>query len=645
MWIDEILITGGAQQLVNDSKTPSGRVHIGALRGVLLHDVINRKLKSAGIDSKFSYGIDDYDPLDGLPSDGQTDLDQYMGKPLCNIPAPRGSDKSDLAEHYISEFLEVFTRIGVKPEIYRMRDVYRSGSFNEAIDAILRNAASIRDVYLKVSGAKRSEDWHPFQVVCERCGKIGTTEVTAYDGKEVTYRCRPDLVKWAAGCGYTGKISPFNGNGKLPWKLEWPAKWHTFGVTIEGAGKDHCTSGGSRDVANACYEAVFKKTPPLNVPYEFFLVEGAKMSSSKGIGSSAKEMADFLPPEILRYLILRTVPKRTVNFSTSQEFLVKLFNDYDALVEKVKSGSATNDDRTLLAMTSPANEITLADTVSFQVLTTLLQLPHIDPNVEIAKRLGVDTDSIPLHVKRRVEAANYWIDQLATPEDKLILQQELPISVWSLTHSQRWFLNRLASTLQGAPRTDEALQSHVFDIARCTPIPQPMAFEAIYRALFDSHQGPKVGSLFNFLSTDFLEQRFSSALFSMKEALIETSTPFTEFEGSWPELIKKARSPLFCRLLLMVDRPHKDSNLNEKNQLGGYGFIEIQWADSHDRRHLTRVLYSSFDGFGTTPHKEWMELVAQGQSDFNSLADKAQAKLEWDTSTNIHYEDSHVTVH
>lgn len=86
-----------------------------------------------------------------------------------------------------------------------MRDIYRSGKFNEAIDIILRNAATVRRVYKEVSNSDRSENWFPFQTVCEKCGRIGTTEVFAYDGKEVSYRCRPDMVKWARGCGHEGK--------------------------------------------------------------------------------------------------------------------------------------------------------------------------------------------------------------------------------------------------------------------------------------------------------------------------------------------------------------------------------------------------------------------------------------------------------
>ena len=131
------------------------------------------------------------------------------------------------------------------------------GQFDEPIDAILKERDSVRKIYKEVSNSERSEKWYPFQVICENCGRIGTTEVIDYDGKEVEYICHPNLVKWATGCGNRGKISPFGGNGKLPWKLEWVAKWKTMDITIEGAGKDHSTKGGSRDVSARCLKEIF----------------------------------------------------------------------------------------------------------------------------------------------------------------------------------------------------------------------------------------------------------------------------------------------------------------------------------------------------------------------------------------------------
>ncbi|MGH7964548.1 MAG: lysine--tRNA ligase, partial [Candidatus Binatia bacterium] len=266
LWCDQLANKIEGRQIINDSKTPSGRVHVGALRGVLIHEAMFRTLKERGLPVRYIFGVDDYDPLDELPAGDNQQWKQHLGKPLCNVPPPPGSEAPDIAEHYIREFFDIFRELGVYAETYRMRDIYRSGQFNEVIDAILRNAATVRRIYKEVSNSQRSETWHPFQVMCEQCGRIGTTEVTAYDSQEVVYTCRPNLVTWARGCDYKGKVSPFNGRGKLPWKLEWTAKWKTFQITLEGAGKDHNTKGGSRDVAAQCLREIFGQEPPLNIP-------------------------------------------------------------------------------------------------------------------------------------------------------------------------------------------------------------------------------------------------------------------------------------------------------------------------------------------------------------------------------------------
>ena len=43
-WADELAASVSGPQVVNDSKTPSGTVHVGSLRGPVILDVIVRAL-------------------------------------------------------------------------------------------------------------------------------------------------------------------------------------------------------------------------------------------------------------------------------------------------------------------------------------------------------------------------------------------------------------------------------------------------------------------------------------------------------------------------------------------------------------------------------------------------------------------------
>ena len=595
LWCDKIAAQvekAGGEQLINDSKTPSGRAHVGALRGVLIHDVVFRAIQARGLPVRYTFGVDDYDPLDELPAGEEEFFRPYLGAPLCQVPPPPGSSFSDISEHYIQDFFSVFRDLNVEAETYRMRDIYRSGRFNEAIDDILRNAATVRHIYQEVSKSERQDNWYPFQTVCEQCGRIGTTEVSDYDGKEVTYTCRPDLVTWASGCGYRGKVSPFDGKGKLPWKLEWTAKWKTFNITIEGAGKDHTTKGGSRDVAAACLRKIFNQAPPLNIPYEFFLVGGAKMSSSKGLGVSAREMADFLPPEILRFVMIRTQPKQPVNFSPDEKSIIKIFNDFDRFHTRTyRDPAVSEDDKRVyqLAQTTLKDDFYAAD---FQLVATIAQLPHLDLTGEIEKRKGAALTAIERQqLERRAQAARYWLEHYASPEERIVLQDRLPERAAELTASQRAFLHQLAARLPTIPQDDNALQAALFDTARLTPLAPARAFQAIYRTLLDRDSGPKAGNLLAFLDRDFLLHRFRELPYEQAAFWDETGISQEEFDA-WLTKHRDRLKQLTTEAKLLPPLP-----LGEGRGEGAssrLGVVECVVALDDGRTHMQRVRLGEF---------------------------------------------------
>src|SRR5690349_20943360 len=87
-WADEIAAQAVGPQVVNDSKTPSGTVHVGSLRGVVLHDAISRAIAARGTPVEFRYGVEDLDPMDNQAMLSGDAIEQYMGMPLANVPAP-----------------------------------------------------------------------------------------------------------------------------------------------------------------------------------------------------------------------------------------------------------------------------------------------------------------------------------------------------------------------------------------------------------------------------------------------------------------------------------------------------------------------------------------------------------------------------
>ena len=89
-WADELAASVTGPQVVNDSKTPSGTVHVGSLRGPVVHDAICRALSDLGTPAS-SYTASKtstrWTRQALLTPDA---VDRYMGVPLANVPAPAG---------------------------------------------------------------------------------------------------------------------------------------------------------------------------------------------------------------------------------------------------------------------------------------------------------------------------------------------------------------------------------------------------------------------------------------------------------------------------------------------------------------------------------------------------------------------------
>ncbi len=581
-----------------------------------------------GVNVRYLFGSDDYDPVDEIPYGQAEHFEQYLGFPLCNVPAPPGSSATDMADHYITEFWGVFRELGIDAQLYRMRDIYRSGQFNDAIDTILKSADVVRRIYREISGSKRSDRWHPFQVICENCGRLGTTEVTAYDGNYVTYVCRKDLVKWATGCDYHGRVSPFDGNGKLPWKLEWCAKWRTFPVTIEGAGQDHSTKGGSRDVAAACLREIFNQEPPLNCPYEFFLVGGAKMSSSRGVGVTAREMADFLPPDVLRFLMLRTKPAHHVDFDASEIHIVKLFNEFDRYHNRYFNDSNVTSDEKRVYEVSRVRPEPYSWLPDFQLLTALLQMPHIEVARELERRKGSTLTDLELeHLNRRIHAAKYWLENYASEEEKTRLQERLPVRANELAATQVGFLHLLAKHLGRSPWTANDIQVCIFDAARLTPIGQAAAFHALYRVLLDRESGPKAGNLLSFLDRDFVLRRCLEMPLPLMRFWEETGMTDEQFE-EWVARAPHEIVAISARFSFGFN--DRVATLDSSEHVSeGLGIVEFEMTLADNKRHLKRVLFERMEAIRPMPLAREVDIFLHYAREWvNTLANRYHLEIQ-----------------
>lgn len=484
---------------VDDMKTPSGRIHVGSLRGILIHELVWRSLRDAGKNPTMTWVYDNQDPMDALPHYLEKGKwEKYLGQPLFTVPSPE-EGANNYAEFYANEFTKVFNKLGCHPQILWSSDLYMSGKLNDDIRLCLDKTDIIRGIYEELYKKKMEETWHPFQVVCPKCGKESTTRVYKWDGELVHFVCKVDAVDWTKGCGYEGKISPLStvGHyaGKLSWKVEWPVKWKAIGITIEGAGKDHMSAGGSHDVAKLVCERVLKYPVPYPVGYEFFLIGGKKMSSSKGLGSSAKEVSDIIPPYLTRFLFTRTDYKQAIEFEPIGTMAIPdLFDEYDRCWKEYNSSGEKDLSRAFEL--SQLDEIPEKKPSLFiprfrDVVNYIQNTPLQEIQKKFSEQKGKElTDEELIVLKERIDYAAPWISKYAPEEFRFSLDTINESGSIMLSEKQKEFLSLVVPLLDIYNNVDQ-LNVALYEKAKELKIDTKEAFQAIYLSLIGKKHGPK----------------------------------------------------------------------------------------------------------------------------------------------------------
>lgn len=517
-WADKIAAKikenrGNGPLIIRDEKTMSGRVHIGSMRGVAIHGAVGEALSELGVENEYFYEINDFDPMDGLPVYlDESEYKEHMGKPLKDVPAPDGKAKN-YAEYFADEFFEVIKKSGYTPKYYRASELYASGKMDPYIKMALEAPEKIREIYKKVSGSDKADDWLPLNVVCEKCGKIGTTKVRSFDGEEVEYICQENAVEWAQGCGHEGKVSPFGGNAKLPWKPEWAAKWGAMNVSVEGAGKDHSTRGGSRDVANHIAREVFDIIPPFDVPYEFFLVGGKKMSSSKGAGSSSKEISDLFSQEMFRLALIGKDINKQINFEPEGETVPMLYDQYDSIAGMYHAKEDTDFARLFEMCQLPDSRKKIEERFypRFSQVAYISQMPHVDLEKEVSEMKEASLTDLDKEVlKERVEYAKYWLATYAPERYKFEIQKDMPPV--ELSDLQKKALGSLRDFVVANESIDgQMMHTNLHEVKETVGIEPKEFFGAIYKIFLNKESGPKAGWFLSVLDRDFVLKRLEEA--------------------------------------------------------------------------------------------------------------------------------------
>jgi len=506
---------------VRAGASPSGPKHIGNMNDQVRGHFIRKSVDELGMKDRHILTSDDMDPLRTVPSripDGEgiwrepderakRSLVEGLGKPVCNVPDPFGCHRS-YSDHFTKLMMEDLEAIGVELTLRLVSDLYREGVFDEFTAQTLERRDKVREV-LRRFQSRIPENWVPLNPVCEECGKL-TTRVTSVDtkGGTVEYECVGRVLHSeyrVKGCGHKGASEI--GRAKLPWRLEWVADWKIFETDVEPFGKEHYEGSWKSGVALA--KEVYGFEPPVPLVYEFFLIDGQKMSSRFGNVYLVRDLLEITEPEVVRYLyvkkplVQRDIAVKKVSATVSE------FDEIERLAYFDK-GERADEARVYYWYVVGEPKGHPPYRLPYDVATYVTRFYAPDVALSRLERSGLIPSDLPKRDKRivldRLSRAKKWNASFGEIWEA---ERETELRV-----DGRKTLEALRSVREGyasADMTGDELQALFYKAARDAGIPPSELFRAGYRLFLGRDSGPRLGNFLATLDKDYVLRRIGSA--------------------------------------------------------------------------------------------------------------------------------------
>ena len=501
-WIEKVVdevekLHPSGEIIVSSGVSPSGKYHVGTLREVLTTDALAIELKKRGRSVRHIHFADDLDQFRKIPAGIDASYEKYLGQSLCDIPSPEGEDS--YADFYLNDFLGNLDTLGINMEVVRAHEKYRSGFFEPAIEKVLANIDEVKKCLEKVSGRQLDEQWSPIQVNEE--GYLKKRPFVSIDTvkKTIIYINKNDQET---------EVSYTSGLVKLDWRLDWPARWWLVGVSAEPFGRDHASKGGSYDTGAVLIEKVFGGSAPYPVPYEFINRAGEtkKMSKSAGNTVNISDLLSILPPEIVRFFVLRYSPDKKLNFD-QEDGVVRLIDEYAELLGKPDKSS---DDEALLLLCASTLAKNTVSNVPFSHLVASYQSALKDPQktLEIIKRTehADVAESQKQVIFDELIYINKWLENWAPESVKFSIRET--INPADFDEIEVKFLDSLAGKVESAPENADGEWFHkaIYEL-QTDDFGSKQMFSALYRCIIDKQAGPRAGWFLSILPRDWLIRR------------------------------------------------------------------------------------------------------------------------------------------
>ncbi len=490
----ELVSKWKGKQVIVTGTSMSGDPHIGNANDVIRGDAVRLAVKDLKKPVELVWISDDMDPFRSVPTDLPKELENYLGIPASSIPDFWRCHKSFTA-HFEDKFLKQLEKANVKPRALFGIDMYKKGMYNKVMKTAIEKRKEIANIINKYRTTPLPEDWYPIDVICQKCGKIATTKIISYNKKksEVEYICDSAEILLhrknpVAGCGNKSNASVLNGNTKLTWRVEWPARWVFLKATCEPFGKEHAAAGGSWDTAKEIVKLLGYK-PPYPIVYEHFLVNGEKMSKSKGNVITVDDMLNYMKSAHLRYWMFqgRLTIAKDINLNT---MLPHLFDEFDK-AERIFFGREKSDDKKRdnnykrayeLAVVNP-RKTKLFD-VPYEKLAELLMMAPAKNKIEfiLSKLKELKFKITENQIKERIAYVQNWLQKFHKAERKEI----------RLDEKQANMIKKIISLLETESDPDR-IQSKLFEMIKGSNIEIGDGFKLIYNIILNSDKGPRLG--------------------------------------------------------------------------------------------------------------------------------------------------------
>ncbi len=504
-WADvvaEKLLESGKEHVISSGITPSGPIHLGSMREILTADAIVRAVKDKGGNAKLIYIADNADPLRKVyPFLDEGKFEEYVGRPLAEIPAPDGNGSYD--QYFLKPFFKSLENVGVIPEVVDNYQFYKNGKYNECTKTIIENREDTRDILEKISGRQLPKNWFPWTFKDEN-GKL-------CNGKFIKYEWPNVYFENGEGKEIINNLE--KGEGKLPWRLDWPSKWKILGVTFEAFGKDHATKGGSFDTGKRIVKNILESKVPHHIVYEWINLKGkGAMHSSTGLAISADEMLQMAPPEVIRWLIMQPQPNRHVDFDPGLGLLNSV-DRYDRIENDYYENNLDENSSRAFELSQIKDIPTKKEqTIPYRHLVTLSQSK--ESVNEIEKTLMRTGDISELNktekykLKSRLKCIKGWIKNHAPESVKFEIQMKPPSIDFSKNDLNR--IKELRQQMESITWNPEKIHDSFYELQEKYKTPAKEYFRIMYLTILGKERGPRLGFFLATIEQKFVVERLNS---------------------------------------------------------------------------------------------------------------------------------------